>query len=184
MFPWGHLAVAYLAYAGYTHWAAGEPPSGWTPIVLAVAALGPDLLDKPLAWSLALLPSGRSLAHSLLLLVPVFGGMVWLASQRERSRLGAVVAIGWLSHPVADALGTVFAEGAVLPNFLLWPLLAVEAADDTGYLIYFLTIEPTPFVVFEAVVTVVAVGLWVYHGLPGLDWLRIEVGSRLRSIGG
>ena len=90
MFPWEHAAVAYLLYAGYARWHDGTAPGGWAVLVVLVASQLPDLIDKPLAWQFGLLPSGRSLAHSVFVAVPVvvvvvalgivvLAGLVWLS---------------------------------------------------------------------------------------------------------
>ncbi|PSQ17916.1 hypothetical protein BRC99_00275 [Halobacteriales archaeon QS_7_69_60] len=66
MLPWGHLAVGYLAYSLAVRGRTGGPPAGLATAALAVGTQFPDLIDKPLVAWVSLLPSGRSLGHSLL----------------------------------------------------------------------------------------------------------------------
>ena len=71
MWPIGHIGIAYLLYAAATRLRFDEIPTPGPTVALLVGALFPDLVDKPLAWYLNVLPTGRTLAHSLLVLVPL-----------------------------------------------------------------------------------------------------------------
>ena len=85
-------------------------------------------MDKPLAWYLGVIPTGRSLAHSLVLLVPLSIGIYLLARRYGRTEYGVAFAIGALSHTLVDALPAVW--GGTNPSFLLWPLLSVESYES------------------------------------------------------
>ena len=65
MWPWGHLAVGYLVYSGLSRWRFGRLPGSVATLAVALGTQLPDLVDKPLAWTVNVLASGRSLAHSL-----------------------------------------------------------------------------------------------------------------------
>jgi len=71
MWPWGHLAVGYVAFSVFVRFRLGRQPSGHAALALAVATQLPDLIDKPLAWQFGLLSSGISVAHSILVGVPL-----------------------------------------------------------------------------------------------------------------
>jgi len=79
MWPWGHLAVGYLLWSVLVRDRRFRPPTGAETLLLAVGTQFPDAVDKPLAWSLGVLPNGRSLAHS-----------VFLATALCRRRRGAL----------------------------------------------------------------------------------------------
>ena len=73
MWPWGHVALGYLFYSLYVHWRHDRPPSAPAAIAVGVGTLLPDVIDKPLAWWAAVLPNGRSLAHSAVVMGLVLG---------------------------------------------------------------------------------------------------------------
>jgi len=61
MWPWEHLAFAYVLVSGYYRLAWRSRPTDAAAIVIAVGAVLPDLIDKPLAWGSACFPrAGRS----------------------------------------------------------------------------------------------------------------------------
>jgi hypothetical protein len=65
MLPLGHLSVAYLCYVGYATVQSRRLPTRWALLPVAVGSQFPDVIDKPLSYW-ALIPSGRSLAHSVI----------------------------------------------------------------------------------------------------------------------
>jgi|APHM01.1.fsa_nt_gi Predicted membrane-bound metal-dependent hydrolase (DUF457). len=172
MWPWAHAGVGYLAYS--LGWTQGRRhPSGISVLVLGVATQFPDLIDKPFAWTVPLLPGGRSLAHSLLVAVPLVACVLVYARYRERAELGAVFGIGYLSHLFADVLETVVTDTIANTTFLLWPVLPLpETATAESFLTVLATLQPTPWNGFELVLTGLGAVLWVNDGLPGVDWLR------------
>lgn len=88
----------------------------WAVPVAAVAALIPDMIDKPLGHLLlkSTLDYGRIYAHSLLFLAAtmVVGFLLW----RKDRFLAVAVGAGVLSHLVLDAMW-------MLPITLFWPAL-------------------------------------------------------------
>src|SRR6056297_3615611 len=96
MWPWGHAVVGYLAYSGTTHVGWKRPPSHAATVALLFGTQFPDLVDKPLAWSLGVLPSGRSLAHSTLTAV-LLVCVLYVVFARRRAVVGAF-ALGYASH--------------------------------------------------------------------------------------
>jgi hypothetical protein len=106
MWPWEHVVVGYLAYSAVSHAVAGRAPSGRAAIAVAFAALLPDLVDKPLAWGLGVLPSGRSFAHSLVVAVPTvlgIGGVGGHARQVQRHRVDP----GTMAVPIGEEHGSI-----------------------------------------------------------------------------
>jgi len=103
MLPWGHAAVGYLCYSFIVRVRDRRAPTGPAVLTLAVGTQLPDLIDKPLAWSLGILPSGRSLGHSLLFAV-LLTIVVWVVAQRyDRQREVSALMVGHLLHVLADS---------------------------------------------------------------------------------
>lgn len=134
MWPWGHLAFGYVGYlllrpAAIRH-------ADRTAIVAALfGSLLPDLVDKPLAWGVAVLPSGRSLAHSVFAL-GIVSTVVWMvAAEYDRREVGIAFPIGYLTHLVGDGLVPVYEGSYGELSYLLWPLLpAPEYDEPAGFL--------------------------------------------------
>lgn len=171
MLPWGHAAVGYLCYTLYTRLRNREVPSGAAVVALAIGTQFPDLIDKPMAWTFGVFPSGRSFAHSLFTLAIV--ATVLYAVYRNRSELvqaGAFLA-GWASHVFADGYMLLLGEPTCL-NYLLWPL-AICPYDEKGRSIiqFLLAVELSDGVWIGIWLTVVAVVVWLYDGAPGVRYL-------------
>jgi len=177
MWPWGHLAIGYLVYATYTRYRYDEHPAGLPAVVLAIATQFPDLIDKPLAYEVGVLPEGRALAHSLLVAVPLCALGLWIAWRTTgwRSRSGAAFAIGYATHLFGDAFWSLFALDLDALSFLVWPVLAAPDYDTTSFEGHLEQLTEsagtvstgtvTPFAI-EWVLFVLAVGLWIWHRLP------------------
>jgi hypothetical protein len=134
MWPWEHLAVGYLCYSLAIHLFARRSPRGWPVVALAVGTQFPDLVDKPLAWTLAVLPAGHSLAHSLFVALPVSTLAVTAAWSLDRRQVGVAFAFGYLSHLPADVFYPVLLGGAPKVGFLFWPVVpAVEPQTSVGF---------------------------------------------------
>lgn len=178
MWPWGHLAVAYLLYTLYTRGRYGRPPRSGPAIALAVGSQFPDLIDKPLAWWLGVLPGGRTLAHSLLFAAVLFPGVYALGIRLDRLEAATAFAIGHLSHLLADLPPLLLAGYLRGSEFLLWPLLAQPtfAPDDTlfdapaGLEAVSLTLaDPAVYGRFQIALFVLAAVVWYVDGAPGLE---------------
>lgn len=175
MWPWAHAAVGYLAYSlSLRHRPApASIPSGPAVVVLGVGTQLPDLVDKTLAWYLDVLPSGRSLGHSLVVGVVVAGAVLWWARRTDHAELGRAFAVGYLAHPFADALHPAVTGDWAFLAFLLWPVLpSPPYAGPERVLAYVVAIRPTPLFLFGLALTGVAAVLWARHGFPGLGTLR------------
>lgn len=173
MWPWGHLAVGYLLYAAFTRSRYGRRPAGVATIALAVGTQFPDLVDKPLAWTVGVLPTGRTLAHTLLIAIPVCAAVYLLCKRSED--LGAVsgvaFGIGYVSHVLIDAIpATLWGDLAEI-RYLLWPLLSVPGyEDETPSLVgAFLAMDLSRYMLFEFGLVGIALAVWWYDGRPGLS---------------
>lgn len=144
MFPWTHAAFGYVLLL-LAVFALGRRVSRAELAAVVVGTQLPDLVDKPLAWGFAALPSGRSLAHSLLVAVPLVAVVLALARYRGHVEAGAAFGLGYLTHLVGDTYVAVYYWRTEEFTFLLWPLLPPYPYDEfvsVGALLA--GIEPSP----------------------------------------
>ena len=162
MWPWGHLAVAYLA-ARSERSLRGGTLAGSAVLALAVGALAPDLVDKPLAWTLPVLPSGRSLAHSLFAAGAVALGVTALERGSRLRHVGTWFVGGYLSHVLADTIPGLLAGELEAVFFLNWPLGPHPTlASDASFVTYFRDLE--------AEIALLATGKF-----GALGWISVEL---------
>lgn len=193
MWPWGHLAVGYFVYAAYTRYWHDRHPVGLPVVVLTVATQLPDLLDKPLAYNVGVLPGGRSLAHSLFVAVPLCLVALEYARRHDgwRADAGIGFIIGYVTHVVGDSLHSVVALEVAELTFLAWPLLEPPAYETNSFETHVerfvesgaevTTGTVTPFLL-EWVLFGLMVILWLSHRAPplpsGMAALRSAFGGR------
>lgn len=180
MWPWEHLAFGYLAYSGYTRLRTGRAPRSDAVVVLGVATQLPDLVDKPLAWSLSVLPSGHSLAHSLLTALPLSVVALVLAHRAKRTDIGVAFAVGYLSHLAGDIIYPAAVGQTPSFDFLFWPLVPVPT-DQSGmgflarfheYFGEYVTYLGDPairgYIALELGLLLGVFCLWLFDGMPGV----------------
>jgi len=168
MWPWAHLGFGYLLYRA-TPAGRSTPIDGAAVLALALGTQFPDLVDKPLAWYLGALPSGRSLAHSLLAFALVVGVALVLARRDGRPEVAAGFGVGYLSHLAGDALGDVVAGDFGYLTFLGWPLTPPpDYGVEPGLLARLREFEATPTLAVGLGLALLAAGFWVRDGRPGV----------------
>lgn len=182
MWPWGHLAVGYLAFSLLSRRWLGRPPRAAGALAVAFGTQFPDLIDKPLAWSVAVLPSGRSLAHSLLVALLVLGVVGALAQRADHRTAIAAFGLGYVSHLFADALAPLWVGSYADLAFLAWPLMPVAAGTSHGIIWYFMTMEWTPYAISQFGLALVAAMVWVRDDMPGLALVWRVVPWRVPSV--
>ncbi len=179
MWPWEHAAVAYISYSVVSRVATGETPRAGPVVALLVGSQLPDLIDKPLAWWLQILPSGRSLGHSLFFALPFVTMGVWVARRYRRTDIGVALGLGYLLHLPGDVVYPVLLGDNPAYGFLLYPIVPREGYVESGALgkisgLFgeFLGFLQTPrgmlYLSGELGLVVVALWLWVWDGKPGL----------------
>lgn len=175
MWPWGHLAVGYLLYTAYTHSRFDRPPLAAPALALAIGSQFPDLIDKPLAWTVGVLPGGRTLGHSLLfaaVLVPV---VLVLADRLEAREIGVAFVVGHLSHLLADIPPSVLTGDLSGTGFLLWPLVPAREEESVGgildAILHYYAMGPYELV--QLGLFVLAAVVWYRDGAPGLEYARL-----------
>lgn len=172
MWPWGHVAVGYLVYTAYSRYRAGHPPTGPATLAVLVGTQLPDAVDKPLAWTLAVLPTGRSLGHSWLVALIVLAVAWWVLDGHRRSLL-VPFGIGWLSHGLADGVFLLLTWDEAYLGYFLWPLTTTPPYDtEPSFAAHLLGIELTPFFLFQWFLFGVALLVWHYDRRPGLGTVR------------
>jgi hypothetical protein len=181
MWPWEHLAVGYLLYSAYAHGRYGRPPAAGAVPAVVLASQLPDLIDKPLAWTLGILPAGYSLGHSVF-----FGGTLFVVGGLVLGRLGmtelwGAAMVGYWSHLLGDLLYPLARGGDVDASILLWPLVQRPVEPPTGLIpeasrlfVDFVTFLGTPrglgYLLLEMALVGGVVVLWVADGRPGSGW--------------
>lgn len=156
MFPWTHAAFGYVLLVLLV-FAMGRRVSRAELVAVVVGTQLPDLVDKPLAWGFAALPSGRSLAHSLLLAVPLVAAVVAVAWSRRHVEAGVAFGLGYLSHLIGDTYVAVYYWRTEEFTFLLWPVLPPYPYDEFVDVATLLAgIEPSPALLGAAVLSVLA----------------------------
>ena len=94
-------------------------PSFELTAVTFVGSQFPDIVDKPLALQLNLIPTGRVFMHSLPLAVPIWIVVLWYSWKTDRIRGGVAFVYAYASHLVADNYRALTAGH--VSNDLLWP---------------------------------------------------------------
>lgn len=131
MRPIEHLIVALCFALGYVTVATRRLPSLELAAVAFVGSQFPDIVDKPLALEVGLLPTGRVGVHSLPIAIPIWALVLLYSWKTERLRAGVVFVIAYASHLVADNHAAL-AVG-VIPSDLLWPFSSPVPRPEIPY---------------------------------------------------
>jgi len=147
--------------------------------LLAVGSQLPDLIDKPLAWTIALLPSGRSLGHSVLL-----GSVVVVAAAVAFRRFDLPAqpfAVGYCAHLLGDSVRPLLDGRFHDLGFLLWPVVLADTGGETksGIIQYFLNARLEGTVAVDLALAAGVFLLWLADGSPGVRAVWDEIRSRV-----
>ncbi len=178
MWPWEHLAVGYLAYSGYTRLRYGRAPADKPAVALAITTQFPDLIDKPLAWTVDVLPSGYSFGHSVFVATALLALVLGISRHRDVPAVGSAVAIGYTSHLLGDLLYPVIRGGGTDVTILLWPLVArprnapLSLIAETSrlfaeFVVYLGSPRGVAYLGLELALVGGACALWFLDGRPG-----------------
>jgi len=187
MWPWEHVAVGYLLYSGYVHLRYGESPGRLAALAVAFGALFPDLVDKPLSWAVAVLPSGVSVAHSVLTVAALSAVVLVLSGRLGHRDVGTAFCVAYAAHIPADALYQLVVGNPLRLEAYVWPLVVIEGGARSGfldnvlyYVVSFLAFLMTPrgllFLSLEVALLGTTLLVWVVDDCPGLGFLPV-VGS-------
>lgn len=185
MWPWEHTAFGYLLYSLGRRALGSDPPDDAAAMVLAVATVLPDLVDKPLSWGLDLFPTGYAVAHSVFAAIPLAAVALFLGRKYDRLSLGVAFGIGYWSHLLGDVLNPLRTGDPLDWSRILWPVAETQPYEtDLGlgrglrYLREFVDAIPT----MDPLAVLVLVGLplltalvWLLDGAPGVRLLRAGI---------
>jgi len=172
MWPWGHLAFGYLCYSLGSRIGTRTSPGDRDTLALAVGTQFPDLIDKPLAWWVGVLPGGRTLTHSLLVAVPLVALGIAVGRRYGFGLPAVAFGVGYGTHLVGDAIGPLTAGRYGELAFLLWPATPTVVYEGEASLLWHLTtITLSPLFVLEGLLVALVVGLWIADGAPVLSAL-------------
>ncbi|QLG29207.1 metal-dependent hydrolase [Halorarum halophilum] len=173
MIPWAHAAIGYLLWSASTHYWKKRPPGDLEAWCLLLGTQFPDLVDKPLAWTYNVLPSGRSLGHSLLTVLVIFAIGYALSRRWNRTNLVVAFSVGHLSHSLADTYRLLLTGQYEDLGYLLWPLLRAPTSDSQNtFGEYLRELSVSSFIGPKSLIGVLMLVLWVYDGMPGVPSLR------------
>jgi hypothetical protein len=141
---------------------------------VALGTQFPDLVDKPLAWYLGVLPAGRSLAHSVFTAAVVSAVVLAVASRLDRLEPGLAFTGGYASHIAGDVLPKLPGGDFESLTFVLWPLLPLPEYDGAGPVVENLAMvvaSPVGYLLSNPARLAVLVTLalvWSADGFPGV----------------
>jgi len=186
MWPWEHLALGYLPMS--ITWRISKTEiDDRTVLSMAFGTQFPDLVDKPLAWYLSVLPAARSLTHSLLVAVPLSLVVLAVAVRRRQLEYGIAFVLGYVTHLFGDALPRVLVGYYEGTYFLLWPLLPLSPENGPGLVLdsfYAVVDSPATYVAtgsYRTAIIAFVVVLWATDGFPGLAGVGRYITSTARK---
>ncbi|MDS0477606.1 metal-dependent hydrolase [Natrinema sp. 1APR25-10V2] len=177
MWPWEHLAFAYVLYSLTANVILRRSPSARETAAVAIGSQLPDLIDKPLAWTLGLTETGYSVGHSIIV-APIICLVVYaMAAQRGERALAGAFSLAHLSHPAADILSRLLRDEAVDIRMVLWPVASPPAGTGgdfldhvvryfLGYVYLVVTGGLTLQVAFQTLLGLAVLALWLADGAP------------------
>jgi hypothetical protein len=155
-------------------------PDGSEAVLVAFAALLPDLVDKPLAWGLGVVTTGYGPAHSVLVAVPIVATLATWRSASGHPWQAIAFATGYLLHLPGDVLYAYVTNGVFVPAVVLWPVATTAPVGfRAGFLQQTLALlgqfradifagDVTTYMWLQLGLMGLAVLLWVYDGAPPL----------------
>ncbi|EJN57070.1 hypothetical protein HSB1_44560 [Halogranum salarium B-1] len=169
MLPWAHAGIGYLLWSVLTRYRERRPPSDLEAWVLLFGTQFPDLVDKPLAWTFGILPSGRSLGHSLFTLSGLFVVGYVVSKRWGRTNLVVAFGVGSFSHTFADTYRILLEERYASLGYLLWPILRTPGEDMQRSIIdHFRGASFGVSFSIQLLLALVVALVWFRDGAPGL----------------
>jgi hypothetical protein len=182
MWPWGHLAVAYILYSTVARMNDSRLPGGLAVFALAVGSQFPDLIDKPLGWSLGVLPGGRTLAHSVFLAAVLIPLVYVLATEYNRRETATEFSLGYVVHLLTDIPPSVLTGDFAALTSLFSPVLAQLAYEEVGSILEgFLRYSMGGYEWAQLALLALAIVVWYRDGRPGIAYVQLQL-ERFTSI--
>ncbi|WP_409348414.1 metal-dependent hydrolase [Natronorarus salvus] len=194
MMPWEHVIIGYIAYSVVVHLVYRDSPTAGETVVVVIASVLPDAIDKPLAWEFGVFAGGYALGHSVFFAVPLALVVGALASRLGRPRIGVAFAIGYLLHLPFDVLPGFLREGELKIDRLLWPVRERGGSPGAGfreelienvvpYARAILEPDPSPYALVLFGTLLLVALLWVYDGMPVAREAYVFARRRVRASG-
>lgn len=137
MWPWGHAAVGYVLFTVLSIGYRRRPLTGTEAVVVAAGTQIPDLIDKPLSWTFDILPTGRTLGHSLLVWAVVATLVLAVAHRFGRERIAVLVLGGYFVGAITDVPPAALSDFSQA-TFLAWPVLPSPVYEAEPSVLYHL----------------------------------------------
>lgn len=193
MWPWDHLAFGYLLYLVLRVWKPWPQPDDLTFIVLAIGTQLPDVIDKPLAWSVGLLPSGLSLGHSMVFLGILTSLAVSVSNRYGRPELAGALITGVASHLIGDVLFALLVGSPKPYQFLFWPVIPTVTEPSVGlaptigelwlnYIKFLSTSRGAVYLIINLTFIVMVLTIWISNGTPGIIAVRRWISDRFSRL--
>ncbi|WP_254763813.1 metal-dependent hydrolase [Natrinema marinum] len=177
MWPWEHLAFAYVLYSLTTNVILRRSPTARETVAVAVGSQLPDLIDKPLAWTFGITETGYSIGHSIILAPVIYLAVYAVAARWGYRSLAGALSLAHLSHSAGDILNRILRGDPVDIRILLWPIASPPAGTRDGFVdhvlryflryVYLLLVEGlTVQILVQLLLGIGMVVLWVFDGAP------------------
>lgn len=164
MWPWGHAAIGYLGYTLFLMLSKRRFPTRGEALAVLIGTQGPDLIDKPLAWTFEVLPTGRSLGHSLLTAALLCWIATLLLHRFGLLEFSAPFCFGYFVGILTDVPPSIFRGDFSEATFLLWPVLPAPTVDmEPSFTAHLQAFELTPSILGQTVLFVFATLLMVFR---------------------
>ncbi|MFC4360591.1 metal-dependent hydrolase [Halobium salinum] len=175
MWPFGHWGVGYLLYAAFSRSAYRRSSTGPEALLLTIGTQFPDLVDKPLAWSFGVIPSGRSLTHSLFAAALLVALAILVTDRYGRREYGVAFGVGTVVHSLTDGVAAVVAREFADLSYLLWPVLATpEYETEKSFMAHFAQFSLDGAVAVQLGLFFAGLVVWYADGKPGLETVRLS----------
>jgi hypothetical protein len=180
MWPWEHLALGYVLFSTTGRLGLVDRPGRAEAVAILVATQLPDVVDKPLAWTFDVLPSGISMAHSVFVAVPFAIAALLFGARYGATSVGIAAGVGYLSHLLGDLTYPAATGGSASPEYFLWPVVRIQGSVDAGGSIpkvvallsrfgeFLATPRGVAYLSLEVAFLGFALAVWWSDGLPGV----------------
>ncbi len=178
MFPLGHIGITVALVVGARRW-RGEFRIDYR--MLLMAALLPDLIDKPL--SLVLGVGGRAMAHTLLFVLGLILLFLLLRTQAASPHRSAIWTAIFLALAIGSSTHLILDRMWMQPEILFWPFLGMAFPLDSFDFFNFLEGYRDPYVLIGDILGALAIGYlaWRHRMYRRVNFLRFLRKGRLET---
>ncbi|OYR75466.1 metal-dependent hydrolase [Halorubrum ezzemoulense] len=124
VFPLEHFLVALLPILAYVLIRNRQLPSKGLLFAVCLGSQFPDLIDKPLAYWVGILPSGRVFTHSLPIAIPIAVIVLGYGWRTDRLQIAGGFVAAYFLHLLGDTYRILLA--GQIPPMLVWPSVTLQ----------------------------------------------------------